>query len=158
MPLEPLLVSLDNSPWGPIYRMTIGFMTLPVLSRLWGQDDRGWALVPFLFVILLMLRVIPIVVRRLIPLSDTARAIWAERRQMAKRYDSYQWQKLFWIGIGLALYTVLSYQFSTSRIVVSSICLLVGAFGLARWRTIAPRLESSAVSAKVDRKFGWITE
>ena len=138
--------------------MTIGFMTLPVLSRLWGQDDPGWTLVPFLFLIFLMLRVIPALVRRLVPFSDTARAIWAERRQMAKRYDSYQWQKLFWMGIGLALYTVLSYQSLTSRIAVSSICVLSGAFGLARWRKIAPRLDSSAVPAKVDRKFGWITE
>jgi hypothetical protein len=128
--------------------MTVGFLAVPLLLRFWGQDDPGWALVPFLFVILLMLRVIPAVVRRLVPFSDTARAIWAERRQMAKRYDSYQWQKLFWIGIGLALYTLLSYQFLTSRIVVSSICVLSGAFGLARWRKIAPRLDSSTIPAK----------
>ena len=120
-------------------------MTLPAMSLLWDETRSGWLLIPLLLVILLMLRVVPAAIRRLAPFSDRARTIWVERRQIAKRYDSYQWQKLFWIGVGLALYTVFSHQYLFSRIVVLLACLLSGALGLARWRVVASRTDATGV-------------
>ena len=138
-PFEQLLIAIETSPWDAVQRVAVGFVMLPALQRLWRADPPGWALVPFLLAVLLMLRLVPAAIRGLLPFSDQVRRVWFERRQIAKRYDSYQWKKLFWIGLGLASYTALSGQFTPSRIAVSAICLLSGALGLARWRTVAPR-------------------
>lgn len=138
-PLEKSFLALESFPWGAIYRLVIGFLAPAAASLLLGDDGSGWALVPFLVGALLALRVVPALFRKMMPFSDAAREVWAERRQMAKRYDSYQWRKLFWIGVGLALYTALSGKFSTSRLVACCTCLVTGAFGLARWRVVAPR-------------------
>lgn len=149
-PFEKLLVSIDAPPWDAVYRAAIGFAILPAMSRLWGEDRSGWGLVPFLLSVLLMLRVVPAVIRKLVPFSDAVQAVWAKRRQVAKRWDSYQWQKLLWIGSGLAFYAVLSGRFSTSRIVVGSICLVSGALGLARWRSMTLRLDCTEQPAARD--------
>jgi hypothetical protein len=65
-----------------------------------------------------------------------SRQVWAQRRQLAKRYDSYQWRKLFWIGCGLGQYILVSGDFQTPRILVCSVCLVTGALGQIRWRWI----------------------
>jgi len=119
-----------------------------VFSRLWDENGSGWVLAPFLVGVLVALRVIPAVVRRLMPFSDAIQAVWGERRQLAKRCDSYQWQKLLWIGLGLALYTVLSGQYHTSRITICSVCLVSGALGLASWRSLAARTDCARQPAK----------
>ena len=106
--LEKSFLALESFPWGGIYRLVIGFLAPVAASFLLGDEGSGWALVPFLVGALLTLRVVPALFRKMMPFSDAAREVWAERRQMAKRYDSYQWRKLFWIGVGLALYTTLS--------------------------------------------------
>lgn len=117
--------------------MAIGFVTPSLTSVVWGEDPSDWALPGSLVGTLLMLRVVPAVVRKVVPFSAHVRAVWAGRRQIAKRYDSYQWRKLFWIGFGLVLYTAFSGQVSTSRAATSSLCLLAGGLGLARWRVVA---------------------
>jgi hypothetical protein len=150
-PFEMLLVSLETPPWDALYRIVIGLAILPVMPRLWDGNRSGWALAPFLIVVLLTLRVVPAVVRKFVPFSDTVQAVWAERRQVAKRWDSYQWQKLLWFGIGLALCTVLSGRYLTSRIVVCSICLVSGALGLARWQSVPSRIECAEQPAKQAR-------
>ncbi len=139
---EKLAAGLDTAPWSAVYRTLIGFAVLPAMSRLWGGHFPGWALAAFLLAVLLALRVGPAAVRRLLPFSNRARAIWAERRGMAKRYDSYQWQKLFWVGLGLACYIGFSGNYRTSPVVVASICLVSGALGLARWKALAARVRS----------------
>ena len=150
-PFEKLIVGMDSSPWGAVCRGTIGFLAIPATSWLWGGDRSGWMTVPLLLVILLMLRVVPALLRRLMPFSDTARGVWYERRQLAKRYDSYQWRKLFWIGVGFAFYSMISGRYMTSRIVVSAFCLLSGALGLAMWRAFAPRTNPISATAKQAR-------
>jgi hypothetical protein len=141
--LEKLLVDVDTWPFDALYRVPIGFVTLPLMSCMWGDDHSGWALIPFLLGIFLMLRVVPAVARRAVPFSDAVRKVWTERRHLAKRYDSYQWQKLFWIGAGLVSYTVFSGHLSAARIVVSATCLLAGAVGLVRWRVTISRGEAN---------------
>lgn len=142
--VEMLLLRLDTFPWDAGFRTAVGFAVLPAMSRLWNGKPSGWELVLFLLIVLFLLRLVPAVVRKLMPFSSKVQEIWAERRQLAKRYDSYQWQKVFWIGLGMASYTALSGQFLTSRIVVCSICLLGGVVGWVRWRAIASRLKAVA--------------
>jgi hypothetical protein len=143
--LEQLLIAIGTSPWDAVQRVAIGFVTLPAWRRLWSAEPPGWVLVPFLLAVLLMLRLVPAAIRGLLPFPDPVRRVWFERRQIAKRYDSYQWKKLFWIGLGLASYTAFSGQFAPSSVAVSSICLLSGALGLARWRAVAPRREATGL-------------
>ncbi len=149
--VERLLVGLETRPWDLLYRAGIGFATLFLASRPWivSGSDSGWVLVPVLLAVLLALRVIPVVMRKLVPFSKSAQEVWVQRRTIAKRYDSYQWQKLFGFGIGLALYTVLSGQLSTARIAVSTACLLCGALGMIRWRQMSRQVDAAQNAAKL---------
>jgi len=136
--IERLFVKLNASPWDAIYRIVVGFSILPMLSLVGIKTASAWVLFLFLMVVLAALRVGPAVVRRVIRFSPEAQKSWMELRTVAKRYDSYQWQKLCWIGIGLALYTAYSGNFDSARISVSAFCLLTGTLGLLRWRTQTP--------------------
>lgn len=150
-PVERLLVGLETSPWDILYRVVLGFGTLLFASRLSMRSGviTDWLLVPILLAVLLALRVIPVVVRKLVPFSKSAQEVWVQRRTIAKRYDSYQWQKLFGFGIGLALYTALSGQLSTARIAVSTVCLLCGALGMIRWRQKSRQIDAARKAAKL---------
>jgi hypothetical protein len=85
-------------------------------------------------------------------LSETTNAKWAERRQLALRFDSYQWQKLFWLGLGLAVYLLLSGRGPAEALALTVLSLIVGALGLLRWtwqlRQIARRTTPRQVEAQ----------
>ena len=134
--IERVLLGLCDETIGALYRVAIGFATLPGLSFLLGNDVSGWTVVAFLLLILILLRIVPATIRRLVPFSRTSREAWAVGRRLAKRYDSYQWRKLVWIGVGLTLYTAASGQFSPPRILICTTCLLVGIAGTVRWRAV----------------------
>lgn len=135
--IDRFLLNIDDGAIGALIRVAIGFATLPAMSFLLGNDGSDWAVVPFLLTILLLLRIVPALLRKLIRFSDTVREIWAKRRRIAKQYDSYQWRKLIWIGIGLALYMAVLGQFSLPLIVVCATCLLAGAAGMVTWRAVS---------------------
>lgn len=156
-PLERWLFRLDAPPCDAFYRGAFGFLVLPTMSLLLPGGGSGWALIPFLFVVLVLLRVLPAVLRRLLPFSEGIRRLWSERRLIGKRYDSYQWQKLLWMGTGLMAYTMISGFFSTPRLVVSLFCLLSGAVGLAKWRATAVRLHSPYAPPNEGHGFGAAT-
>jgi hypothetical protein len=135
--IERVLLKIDEGSFGALYRATIGFATLPTMSFLLGDDSSDWMLVPYLLFLLLLLRAVPIVFRKLVPTSDALREAWAARRRLAKRYDSYQWRKLLWIGAGLTLYVAVAREFSAVNIAVCSVGLLAGAAGMARWHAVS---------------------
>jgi hypothetical protein len=126
--------AVDGVP-GALLRVGIGFATIPAVCGLFGKSEQDWAPWVGLLTVLLLLRAVPVLIRRVIPFSQALEIIWSDRRQLAKRYDSYQWRKLFWIGLGMAIYTGFSGDHSSSRITVSSLCILAGALGLIRWRS-----------------------
>lgn len=146
--MEQLLISLENRPWDILYRAALGFVALAVFARLRGGSRSEWLLGAALLAGLLALRVVPAVVRRLLPFSEATRQVWSERRQLAKRYDSYQWRKLLGFGVGLVLYIVISQQFSSSRIVVSGACMVCGFIGTMKWRATAKQISSASVPRK----------
>src|SRR5258708_36552221 len=96
--VDKLFLSLDEGAFGALYRVLIGFTTIPVMRFLLGSDRSDWTLVPFLLLVLALLRVAPAVVRKVVPFSAELREAWSGRRRTAKLYDSYQWGKLMWIG------------------------------------------------------------
>ncbi|HXF52637.1 MAG TPA: hypothetical protein VNK52_00805 [Hyphomicrobiaceae bacterium] len=135
--IERFLLEIDEGVFGALYRAIIGFAALPAMRLLLGDGASDWFIVPFLLAILLALRLVPAVLRKLLAFSQPVQEVWAARRRLAKQYDSYQWRKLLWIGVGLALYTALSGQFSTGGLATSAFCILGGALGTVRWWAVA---------------------
>jgi hypothetical protein len=135
--IDKFLLSLDEGAFGGLYRVLIGFTTIPVMRLLLGSDGSDWTLVPFLLLVLVLLRVVLAVVRKVVPFSAELQEAWSVRRRTAKLYDSYQWRKLMWIGTGLALYVAVSGQYWPVHIALSMFCLVTGAGATVRWRALA---------------------
>lgn len=149
-PVEDLLLHVDEPPFDAFVRIAIGFVTLPVLERvtqLSGLESSRWVFVPLFLGVLVMLRLVPALVRKLLPFSPSIKSVWAERRQLAVRYDSYQWQKLFWIGLGLVGYAGVSDRLWSVQGCLAAACLVSGAFGLASWRGKKAQIDSAKAPA-----------
>jgi hypothetical protein len=135
--VDRLLLSLDEGAFGALYRVLIGFATIPAMRLLLGSDGSEWTLIPFLLLVLGLLRVVPAVVRKVVSFSAELQEVWSVRRRTAKSYDSYQWRKLIWIGAGLALYVAISGKSWPVPIALSVFCLVIGAGAAMRWHAIA---------------------
>jgi hypothetical protein len=134
--LEHFLIKLDSWPWSAISRVVLGLGIPPVFRALSaGRDGVGTSLALFIG-LLIALRVVPAVLRRALPFSVETKELWTERRQIAKRYDSYQWQKLFWIGLGLLPYSIIGDGLRNGELVLVFICLIGGGVGLWFWRQV----------------------
>lgn len=134
--LERFLIGLDSGAWSAISRVGFGLAIPPAFHALSGGRDSVWAFVAFFIGLLVALRVVPAVLRLALPFSAEAKAIWAERRFLAKRYDSYQWQKLFWIGLGLLPHVVAAGAVRNGELVVTTVSLIGGSLGLLLWRKV----------------------
>jgi hypothetical protein len=130
-------LNLDEGVVGALYRVLIGLITIPAMSFLPGSDGSRWTLVPFLLLVLSLLRVGPAVVRKVVPFSAELRETWSVRRRIAKLYDSYQWRKLMWIGAGLALYIAVSGRYWPIPVALAMFCLITGTAATVRWRAVA---------------------
>jgi hypothetical protein len=132
-PLEKTSIYMERYPWAAFYRILIGYSLLPLYKALGGSaNDLGLCL--FFVVILLFLRLGPMVLRKIVRFSPEAHAIWKHRRQLAKRYDSYQWQKVFWFGMGLGFYAWHSRSFNSVAGTLAVVSLASGAAGLLLWK------------------------
>jgi hypothetical protein len=136
---ERALLQLQVFPWDAIYLALVGFGILSAMALLRVETRSVWTLLSCFFGTLVMVRVIPAIIRKLVPFSPAVQSVWFDRRQIAKRFDSYQWQKLFWIGVGLALHVSVTRRFWMPAIVLALLCLLFGAVGVVRWRTVSSR-------------------
>lgn len=134
--IDLFLLGLDEGVIGAAYRGLIGFVLIPAKQLLMGSQGSDWSIVPFLLIILFVLRLVPALVRKLLPFSAELKEAWFVRRRTAKLYDSYQWRKVTWIGAGLLFYVAVSRQFSTVYISLSVLCLIAGAGAALRWRAI----------------------
>ncbi len=132
-PLEQFVVSLDEWPGGAILRIVLGLATPPLIHTLSVGHDSIWLSVALFFWFLAMIRVVTALLRRAIPFSLQAKTIWAERRNLARQHDSYQWRKLFWIGLGLLLNAAVSNSLTYGLLVVTFFCLIGGSAGLFAW-------------------------
>lgn len=143
-PLERLLTGLDSWPWIAVWRVALGLAIPPAFRLLPGGRDSVWITFTLFIGLLVALRLAPVVLRRALPFSAAAKAIWAERRFLAKRYDSYQWQKLFWVGLGLLPYALIRDGLSNGELVVTLICLIGGGAGLFFWHKVNAASPTSA--------------
>ena len=149
--VEHVLVGLDGRVAGALLRVGLGYLTAVAWLQLIAVGAPGWVVMPFFLVVLATVRVVPAVIRVAGRFGEPVRQVWTGRRQLAKRYDSYQWQKLFWIGLGLMLHVPLSERRSGALLALAAACLLAGTMGLAAWRSIGREGNdggSDAVSGK----------
>jgi hypothetical protein len=142
-----LALQLDQPPLDFILRGILGFLTLPLTRFAAGAEPRGWQLVVVLAFLLAALRVVPGIIRKLVAFPEPVRAVWSERRQIAKRFDSYQWRKLTAIGIGLAVSVGWSKLVDPIALGLVIVCLLSGIAGTLVWRRHAATRPLPAVSA-----------
>lgn len=150
--LERFLLDLDTGASAAVSRVALGLCIPPVFRALSGGTDRIWFDLALFLALLIGLRVGPAVLRKILPFSAETKQIWFDRRQIAKQHDSYQWQKLFWVGLGLLPYAFVDGALRTGELVLTAICLIGGCAGLLIWRRInaappAPQLKPQ-VAAK----------
>jgi hypothetical protein len=134
--LERFLVDLDSGSSSAVSRVALGLCIPPLFRALSGGSDRIWIDLVLFLALLIGLRVIPAVLRKVLPFSAEAKQIWSDRRQVAKLHDSYQWQKLFWVGLGLLPWAIAGGGLKTGEMVLTAICLVGGGAGLLIWRRI----------------------
>ena len=131
---ETVLIRLEDPPANAIHRITIGACLIPVFAGIFGRLDSAWPFLLFVFGVLFLLRLIPAVLRHVLPFSRAAQAGWVQKRQLAKNYDSYQLRKLFWFGLGLLIYLAFSGDRQIPEIALAVGFLVAGASGLVVWK------------------------
>jgi len=136
---QKLLLTIDEFPLDAIWRSAAGFAVFPLTDLLFEKKDSIRFSLVGLFFVLLMTRLLPLLIRKIIPFSISVQQIWSERRVTAKKVDSYQWKKLLWIGLGMLSYVVVSGLFWKGRVFIALACVLSGGVGMLRWRLIAQK-------------------
>lgn len=131
--LEVLVLSFEKPPLYEICLAAIGFLIFPLYHRFFGQHV-GYLAIWFFFGVLLALKLVPALVRVLLPFPEAAQKYWANHRLLGKRYDSYQLRKLFWIGLGLSGHAALFGNFAGLRGLLAMACLLIGGIGWLVWQ------------------------
>src|SRR5262245_33572808 len=137
-PAERWLVRLEDPVGSAVYRAAIGFLMLPSAAWL-GADGSAAALAAYFLITLFAIRAVPAVLRKLLPFPPAVLRVWATRRFIAKRHDSYQWKKLLWIGVGMLAYAAYAGRGNAVSLVLSGACLGAGLAGTWVWRTRGER-------------------
>lgn len=140
---ERLLLNLDEPPIGALWRIAAGAALLPAWKLAGGEGASAWTFLAFFLVYLFALRATPAVMRKLARFSPAVLKIWQERRWIAKRYVSYQWQKLLWIGVGIALFAAWDRTFTTVVLVLVLFSVAGGLLGLIKWRVTSAGLRAA---------------
>lgn len=135
--LERVVCAAERPPWHALHRVAIGAGAGALFGWWPGGGRGGWRIVSAFVLVLLVLRLVPAIVRRVVPFSGDAQAQWARQRLLAKRFDSYQWRKLQWIGLGLAVPPIVLGPADPARVVLAGSCLLAGSLAAVRWKRVA---------------------
>ena len=142
-----MVLSLETPPWDSLYRAVIGASLMPAFYRVVGGNDSVWKLLAFFLAVLVALRIVPGMLRRVLPFSREVKSIWADRRALARRYDSYQWRKLFGLGLGWLIYFFISGETWPAARFLAGGCLVAGAMGLVVWLKRSKAIAAQAGAA-----------
>ena len=134
-----VIVALDRMPWAAVARTLGGYGLAPVWAIIGGRAE-SWTFVAFFGVMLIAVRIGGVAARRILRFDRRARQIWEDRRQTAKRFDSYQWRKMLWFGLGLGAYCYTQpNDAGTPMIVLACLCVAAGAAGEIWWQRCISR-------------------
>ena len=124
------MATLDELPWGALYRIVLGFM-VPLLYYQVFSKHHPWGFLLLWCLVLISLRVFPAIFRKLVSVSGELAKIWAQRRKTARLYDSYQWGKVIWFGIGMACYMAVHGNSDSIVGALTLFFIISGALGLS---------------------------
>ncbi|MBL8565398.1 MAG: hypothetical protein JNM89_06765 [Hyphomicrobiaceae bacterium] len=131
--LERVLVKFDDQPWAAVWRILLGVAIPPVFSAVAGGNGSVGLYLALFIALLMALRVAPALLRFTLPLSPDVKEVWRKRRFIAKDHDSYQWQKLFWMGLGIFSHAAVGSGLGLAGYTLAAICLVGGGAGLVNW-------------------------
>jgi hypothetical protein len=154
-PVEKVFLFNGPALWPALLRIAIGFSVLPFFSWLTNGDESSWHLWTFFLAVLVALRIVPAVLRHVIPFSQTSKAHWFKLRVLAKRYDSYQWRKLLWFGFGFAGYLAVRGGGSQAQAFLALGSVVAGGLGEYAWQSRVradPVLQSELRLEGLDRQ------
>ena len=132
---EKLCLTWEAPPWNAVYRIMLGFAILAAWTHTHVRN--GWMILPFFLTMLFLLRFVSYGLRKLLPFSDDTKAVWLRLRKLGKRYDSFEWRKLLWIGVGLSAYAIIFRESQLPAVVLAVLCLIAGVFGWAVFRRVS---------------------
>ena len=135
-PFEKLLLQIERQPFGALYRASIGFLLLPAYHKLAGNDNSTTGFLLYFICVLVLIRLVPLVMRKVLPFSREIQLLWFIRRSLGKEYDSFQWRKLLWIGLGMAAYMVAYGNRTDTHLIVAGVCIIGGAAAHWMWRRL----------------------
>ena len=129
---ERLLLKFLDPPWEAFWRGGLGLITFLLYSKEASEVGLG-SFALDVAAVLVSLRAAAAVVRAVLPFSGEVRHVWAERRALAKAYDSYQWRKLLWMGMGICLGAGICRQWSSPQLSLGLGCAMAGGAGAIIW-------------------------
>ena len=135
--MATLLIKLDEFPVGALIRLAIGYAIAPFGEFLAEPDGIGWRVLPLFVAVLVMMRVLPGLLRKVVTFPPEATAVWVQRRQLAKRFDSYQWRKVLWFGIGMAASAAITEGVEPWTVVLTAASVGAGLLGEITWQARA---------------------
>ena len=131
--IERVLLSLDVGLSGAILRVSLGAALVFALHLLLPGVGLA-ASAGSLAVMLFGLKAFAAVARKVLPATPAVRTHWEWRRNLARYYDSYQWRKLVWFGVGILAAAGASRQQGAWEIRLGAACILSGALAEVVWR------------------------
>lgn len=146
---DQLLLSVEKFPLSLLYRAALGAVLLPLYQACIdsaGLSDSAAHFILFVALVLFALRVVPGLLRRFIPASREVLTVWAERREFAQIYDSFQWRKLLGLGLGLAAGLFINHESRRDAVAIAILFVVGGLAGEFYWRSVcrSGRAELSA--------------
>lgn len=151
--LDRALLAVETFPWSALYRAAIGYALIPLPIALTAEMDDSWVMVLWFLAVLGSLRLVPALIRKAWRFSPELSARWQERRMMAKRWDSYQWRKLFWIGIGLGAFIVSNDRWTVPLTALAVFCFAGGTAGLVIFRLrVKDQCQAPYTAAELSRR------
>lgn len=138
------ILGIETFPWSILYRAAIGCVVIPLSGVVCGGNPTLTQVSLVFVAVLVALRIVPGVLRRLLPVNSDVKAEWAARRVQARRHDSYQWQKLLGHGLGLGAYAFLHPRTAGNSLVLAGICVVAGVAGLSCWLRVSRGFSSQA--------------
>jgi hypothetical protein len=128
------MISRNHSDWmGHIFRFICGWLIIPTWNTVFSSHFSEFAFVIYFAICLLLLRVVPAVIRKAFPFPPHLQETWGRRRQIAKKFDSYQWRKLLWISFGFGMFLASSHIGTNTQKIMFFGSLFVGLVGSLCW-------------------------
>jgi hypothetical protein len=131
--LDKIYVDLDIGISGAVLRVALGIRVVRVVAVVNPLAD-AWTMSAYALAMLFGAKAFAAVLRRIVPASTVVRTHWEWRRTLARHYDSYQWRKLLWFGIGIMMADAPRWPHTTAPLALGLACIAAGVAAEIVWR------------------------